>query len=78
MFTCIKFVCLCDLSQNAPVKCFEIFRQMCPQNAENAISESLILNIFRGGMPPGPLGVTKYEPPPRQNQNSTPMQSILT
>ena len=51
---------------------------MCSQNAANVISEPLILRIFRATCPPDPppQGITKYdhEPPPRQNQNSTPMQ----
>ena len=46
---------------------------MCSQNAGNVTSEPLILKIFRGASPRTHLGVTKYQSPPRQNQNSTPM-----
>ena len=45
---------------------------MCSQNAENVISEPLILKILWVTCPRTLLEVTKYEPP-RQNQNSTPM-----
>jgi hypothetical protein len=60
----VVFECLaCNLLQISPLKlCFEKLRfsfKMCSQNAGNAISETQILKIYRGGMPPDPLKLTR-------------------
>ena len=49
--------------------------QIAPENAGNRISEAIKLKIFRGSMPPDPLGATAfgvYPNPPSSNPGSAP------